>query len=92
MMMKKLIEAKKIDMFIWSRSKTRLILYFTLNLNDSKYSIDRINFLDKNNQIIQSKNVDNFVEDSYEKRFIYSNSVLLKNFMKEVLNTYLDEG
>ncbi len=76
----------------FKRKFDKINLYFTLNLNDSKYSIDRINFLDKNNQIIQSKNVDNFVEDNYEKRFIYSNSVLLKNFMKEVLNIYLDEG
>ena len=76
----------------FKRKFDKINFYFTLNLNSSKYSIDRINFLDDENKIIQSKNVDNFVEDNYETRFIYSNSVLLKNFMKKVLNTYLDEG
>ncbi len=76
----------------FKRKFDKINFYFTLNLNNSKYSIDRINFLDKKNQIIQSKNVDDFVEDNYETRFIYSNSVLLKNFIKKVLNIYLDEG
>ena len=76
----------------FKRKFDKINFYFTLNLNNSKYSIDRINFLDKKNKIIQSKNVDDFVEDNYETRFIYSNSVLLKNFIKKVLNIYLDEG
>ena len=76
----------------FKRKFDKINFYFTLNLNNSRYSINRINFLDKKNQIIQSKNVDDFVEDNYETRFIYSNSVLLKNFIKKVLNIYLDEG
>ncbi len=76
----------------FKRKFDKINFYFTLNLDNSKYSIDRINFLDEENKIIQSKNVDNFVEDNYETRFIYSNSVLLKNFMKKVLNIYLEEG
>tara|TARA_A100001015_G_scaffold113342_1_gene125943 strand:+ start:534 stop:1982 length:1449 start_codon:yes stop_codon:yes gene_type:complete len=76
----------------FKRKFDKINFYFTLNLNSSKYSIDRINFLDNENQIIQSKNVDDFVEDNYETRFTYTNSVLLKNFMKKVLNTYLDDG
>ncbi len=76
----------------FTRKFDKINFYFTLNLNDSKYSIDRINFLDKKNNIIQSRNVDDFVEDNYEKRFNYSNSVLLKNFIKEILYSYLDEG
>ena len=65
---------------------------YTFNLNNSKFSIDRINFLDKNDKIIQSKNVDDFVEDNYEMRFQISNNVLFKNFMRQVINIYLDEG
>ena len=76
----------------FKRKFDKINFYFTFNLNNSKYSIDRINFLDKKDQIIQSKNVDNFVEDNYETRFVYSNNVLLKNFIRKVLNIYLDEG
>ena len=65
---------------------------YTFNLNNSKFSIDKINFLDKNNKIIQSKNVDDFVEDNYEMRFQISNNVLFKNFMRQVINIYLEEG
>ena len=48
--------------------------------------------VDKNDKIIQSKNVDDFVEDNYETRFQISNNVLFKNFMRQVINIYLDEG
>ena len=48
--------------------------------------------MDENNKIIQSKNVDDFVEDNYETRFKFSNKVLFKNFFKKVINNYLDEG
>lgn len=65
---------------------------FTFNLNDAEFSIDRVNFLDKNNKIIQSKKVDDFVEDNYETRFKFSNKVLFKNFIKSAVITYLDEG
>ena len=65
---------------------------FTFNLNDTEFSIDRVNFLDKNNKIIQSKKVDDFVEDNYDTRFKFSNKVLFKNFIKSAVNTYLDEG
>ena len=65
---------------------------FTFNLNDTEFSIDRVNFLDKNNKIIQSKKVDDFVEDNYETRFKFSNKVLFKNFIKSAVITYLDEG
>ena len=43
-------------------------------------------------KVIQSKILDDFVEDNYETRFKISNNVLFKNFMRKVLNTYLDEG
>ena len=65
---------------------------FTFNLNDTEFSIDRVNFLDKNNKIIQSKKVDDFVEDNYDTRFKFSNKVLFKNFIKSAVITYLDEG
>ena len=65
---------------------------FIFNLNDTEFSIDRVNFLDKNNKIIQSKKVDDFVEDNYDTRFKFSNKVLFKNFIKSAVITYLDEG
>ena len=65
---------------------------FTFNLNDTEFSIDRVNFLDKNNKNIQSKKVDDFVEDNYDTRFKFSNKVLFKNFIKSAVITYLDEG
>ncbi len=76
----------------FKRKFDKINFHFTLDLDNSKYSIDRINFLDKEDKIIQSKNVDDFVEENFDTRFTYSNSVLLKNFMKRVLTTYLDEG
>ena len=70
-----------------------IIFYFTFNLNNSKFSIDKINFLNhEQGKVMQSKNVDDFVEDNYETRFKISNNVLFKNFMRKVLNIYLDEG
>ena len=65
---------------------------YTFYLNTSKFSIDKINFLDEQDKVIQSKILDDFVEDNYETRFKISNNVLFKNFMRKVLNTYLDEG
>ena len=76
----------------FKRKFDRVNFNFTLDLDNSKYSIDRINFLDKEDKIIQSKNVDDFVEDNFDTRFTYSNSVLFKNFMKKVFISYLDEG
>ena len=43
-------------------------------------------------KLFNQKNVDDFVEDNYETRFKISNNVLFKNFMRKVLNIYLDEG
>ena len=76
----------------FKRKFDKINFNFTLDLDNSKYSIERINFLDKEDKIIQSKNVDDFVEDNFDTRFTYSNSVLFKNFMKRVFTTYLDEG
>ena len=39
--------------------------------------------MDKNNKIIQSKNVDDYVEENYDTRFKFSNKVLFKNFIKK---------
>ncbi len=75
-----------------NRKFSKINFNFTFSLENSEFSIDRINFMDENNKIIQSKNVDDFVEDNYETRFKFSNKVLFKNFFKKVINTYLDEG
>ena len=48
--------------------------------------------MDKNNKILQSKEVDDYVEDNFDTVFKFSNKVLFKNFIKTALNTYLDEG
>ena len=74
------------------RKFNKINFNFTLNLISSKFSIDRINFLGNKDKIVQSKDVDNFVEDNYEVRFDFSNNVLFKNFMKKVITAYLDEG
>ena len=76
----------------FKRKFDKINFNFTLNLENSKYSIDRINFLDKEDKIIQSKNVDDFVEDNFDTIFTYSNNVLFKNFIKRAFITYLDEG
>ena len=47
-----------------SRKFSKINFNFTFNLDNSEFIIDRINFLDENNKIIQSKNVDDFVEDN----------------------------
>ncbi len=65
---------------------------FTFNLNNSEFLIDRVHFMDKNNKILQSKEVDDYVEDNFDTVFKFSNKVLFKNFIKTVVNTYLDEG
>ena len=75
-----------------NRKFSKINFNFTFSLENSEFSIDRINFMDENNKIIQSKNVDDFVEDNYETRFKFSNKVLFKNFFKKVINNYLDEG
>ena len=65
---------------------------FVFNLSNSKFSIDKISFIGKNNKVIQSQDVDNIVEDNYKMNFSLSNSILFKNYMKKVLIAYLDEG
>ncbi len=74
------------------RKFSKINFSFTFSLDNSEFTIDRINFFDENNKIIQSKNVDDFVEDNYETRFKFSNKVLFKNFLRNTINTYLDEG
>ena len=74
------------------RKFNKINFNFTLNLINSKFSIDKINFLDNKDKILHSKDVDDFVEENYETRFNFSNSVLFKNFMKKVIIAYLDEG
>ena len=63
-----------------NRKFSKINFNFTFSLENSEFSIDRINFMDENNKIIQSKNVDDFVEDNYETRFKFSNKVLFKNW------------
>ena len=75
-----------------NRKFSKINFSFTFNLDNSEFTIDRINFFDENNKIIQSKNVDDFVEDNYETRFKFYNKVLFKNFLRNTINTYLDEG
>ena len=65
---------------------------FVFNLSNSKFSIDKISFIGKDNKVIQSQDVDNIVEDNYKTNFSLSNSILFKNYMKKVLIAYLDEG
>ena len=71
---------------------SKIKFYFTFNLISSEFLIDRIHFLDESNNILQSKQVDDYVEDNYEKRFKFSNKVLFKNFVKTAVKIYLDEG
>ena len=76
----------------FKRKFDKINFYFNFNLNNSEFSIDRINFFDSDNKIIQSENVDDYVESNYDTRFKFSNRVLFKNFFKNVIKTYLDEG
>ena len=76
----------------FKRKFDKINFYFNFNLNNSKFSIDRINFFDSDNKIIQSENVDDYVESNFDTRFKFSNRVLFKNFFKNVIKTYLDEG
>ena len=74
------------------RNFKKINFNFSLNLEDSQFKIEKITFLDQKNNIIQSQSVDNFVEDNYQTLFIISNVILFKNYMKKILNIYLDEG
>ena len=67
------------------RSKlfSNIKFYFTFNLISSEFLIDRIHFLDDGDNILQSKQVDDYVEDNYEKRFKFSNKVLFKILLKQ---------
>ena len=76
----------------FKRKFDKINFYFNFNLNNSEFSIDRINFFDSDNKIIQSENVDDYVESNFDTRFKFSNRVLFKNFFKNVIKTYLDEG
>tara|TARA_B100000123_G_scaffold223137_1_gene171692 strand:+ start:267 stop:458 length:192 start_codon:yes stop_codon:yes gene_type:complete len=63
-----------------------------LNLNNSEFLIDRVHFIDINNKVVHSKEVDDYVEDNFDTVFKFSNKVLFKNFIKALVKTYLDEG
>ena len=76
----------------YKRNFKKINFNFSLNLEDSQFKIEKITFLDQKNNIIQSQSVDNFVEDNYQTLFIISNVILFKNYMKKILNIYLDEG
>ena len=76
----------------YKRNFKKINFNFSLNLEDSQFKIEKITFLDQKNNIIQSQSVDNFVEDNYQTLFIVSNVILFKNYMKKILNIYLDEG
>ena len=68
------------------------ILRGSFFLNSSEFLIDRVHFMDKNNKVLQSKDVDDYVEENFDTVFKFSNKVLFKNFIKTAVNTYLDEG
>ncbi len=65
---------------------------FIFNLKDSNIEIDKISFLDSKNKVLQSKKVDNFVENNFQTKYNLSNPILLRNFIKKVVINYLDEG
>ena len=46
----------------------------------------------KDTNVVGDIMLDDIVEDNYEMRFQISNNVLFKNFMRQVINIYLDEG
>ena len=82
------VSKKKRSQKLFSKIK----FYFTFNLNSSEFLIDRVHFMDENNKVLQSKDVDDYVEENFDTVFKFSNKVLFKNFIKTAVNTYLDEG
>ena len=82
------VSKKKRSQKLFSKIK----FYFTLNLNNSEFLIDRVHFIDINNKVVHSKEVDDYVEDNFDTVFKFSNKVLFKNFIKALVKTYLDEG
>jgi len=69
-----------------------IIFDFSFNLSNSNTFINRIIFIENKNKIVNSEKIDAVVENHFDSKFNFSNPILFKNFMKKVVNAYLEEG
>ncbi len=70
----------------------KLEISFEFDTVNTNFKINKINFYNLKNKIINSEKIDDLVDNNIDKRFEYLNSISFKNFLKEAVQTYLELG
>ena len=59
---------------------------------NTNFKVNKINFYNLKNKIVNSEKIDDLVDNYADKRFEYLNSIGFKNFLKEIFYTYYELG
>ena len=59
---------------------------------NTNFKVNKINFYNTKNKIVNSEKIDDLVDNYADKRFEYLNSIGFKNFLKEIFYTYYELG
>ena len=59
---------------------------------NTNFKVNKINFYNLKNKMVNSEKIDNLVDNYADKRFEYLNSIGFKNFLKEIFYTYYELG
>ena len=70
----------------------KLEFIFEFDTVNTNFKVNKINFYDLKNKKINSEKIDDLVDNYTDKRFEYLNSISFKNFLKEIIKTYLELG
>ena len=70
----------------------KLEISFEFDTINTNFKINKINFYNLKNKIINSEKIDDLVDNNLDKRFEYLNSISFKNFLKEIIHTYFELG
>ncbi len=65
---------------------------FEFDTVNTNFKVNKINFYNLKNKIINSEKIDDLVDNFADKRFEYLNSISFKNFLKEIINAYFELG
>ena len=70
----------------------KLEFIFEFDTVNTNFKVNKINFYNTKNKIVNSEKIDDLVDNYADKRFEYLNSIGFKNFLKEIFYTYYELG